>query len=75
MNTLEQNAEVLEGLSQSGHLRGAVASFRSLSSARNAAYVTAVTNRRVVMGEEGWYWVVSPADAERLVQAGYETLS
>lgn len=31
-----------------------------------------VKPHRVILGENGKYWVVCPADAERLQKAGYE---
>ncbi len=30
---------------------------------------------RVVMGDCPWYWVVSPADSQRLERAGYEIVT
>lgn len=32
------------------------------------------TPHMVVMGDCPWYWVVCPADASKLVRAGYEIL-
>ena len=29
---------------------------------------------RTILGDNGKYWVVTPADAERLVAAGYERI-
>jgi hypothetical protein len=29
---------------------------------------------RIVMGDHPMYWVVTPADAQRLVKAGYELI-
>ena len=45
--------------------------FRSLALAR-AAREHAVKPVRILLGDHPEYWVVTPADAERLVRAGYE---
>jgi len=38
--------------------------------AENFAY-GAVKPMRIILGDDGKYWVVTPADAERLYRAGY----
>lgn len=30
--------------------------------------------QRIILGDAPFYWVVNPADAQRLVKAGYEML-
>lgn len=46
-------------------------SFRSLDLARSFASGCHKPHR-VMLGDHPQYWVVCPADAERLVKAGYE---
>jgi hypothetical protein len=75
MNSLKVNKEILNGLKESRIIHGHVASFRSLISARSAAYVTAIKPQSIVMAEDGWYWIVSRADGERLVREGYELIA
>jgi len=48
------------------------AKFGSQKNAESWAYVICTTPQRVIMGDVGTYLVVGPADAERLVRAGYE---
>ena len=55
-------------------IRGHVSFYQSLSNARSACYEHSVKPSRIVMGDCPWYWVVSPADAERLTKAGYELI-
>ena len=45
--------------------------FRSLAPAR-VARKASMKPMRVVLGDCPEYWLVTPADAERLVRAGYE---
>ena len=57
--------------------RGSFAEFASLDNARSYA-ARCIKSHRIVLGdidddgEDGKYWVVLPADAERLQRAGYE---
>lgn len=46
--------------------------YRALRLALNAAYVHATKPMCVVLGDDGRYWVVCPADASRLERAGLE---
>jgi hypothetical protein len=46
-------------------------SFRSLDLAQSFA-LSCETPYRVILGDHPCVWVVSPADAERLVKAGYD---
>ncbi|HEY3874909.1 MAG TPA: hypothetical protein VGM92_05500 [Candidatus Kapabacteria bacterium] len=80
MNSIQDNTESLSTLKAQGIVQGTVSSFRSFALARSSAYHH-VKPARIIMGDcttddcsSGWYWVVSPADAERLVQAGYELI-
>ena len=43
----------------------------SIESARSLAY-GATKPQRIMLGDHPELWVVTPADAERLVRAGYE---
>ncbi len=69
---VESNTQSLDMLRSLGIIRGSVASYRSLSLACSSCYEHSVKPRRIVMGDFPWFWVVSPADAERLILAGYE---
>ena len=45
--------------------------FTSLEAAWNMVN-RATKPQRIIMGDAPFYWVVSNADAQRLIQAGYE---
>ncbi len=68
----EENQESLSILRSKGLIQRHVDSYRSLAMARSACYEHSVKPRRIIMGDCPWHWVVSPADAERLLRAGYE---
>ncbi len=55
-------------------IRGSAYAYQSLANARSVCYEHSVKPSRIVMGDFPYYWVVSPADAERLVRAGYELI-
>ena len=64
----------IEILKTKGIIRGQVLSYQSIVSVRSACYNHSVRPTRIVLGEEGWYWLATPADASRLVKAGYEQI-
>jgi hypothetical protein len=47
--------------------------FTSLNAAELMTY-RAARPMRIIMGDAPFYWVVTPADAQRLVKAGYEMI-
>ena len=59
-------------LQSQGIIKSRVYSYSSLSSARSACYEHSTKPSRVILGEDLFFWVVTPADAERLIRAGYE---
>lgn len=46
--------------------------FRSRTYAFTFCYERCTTPMRVVHGDDDMFWVVTPADAERLLRSGYE---
>jgi hypothetical protein len=59
-------------LQSKGIVKGQILSFHSLGTARSVCYEHSVRPMRIILGDYPWFWVVTPADAERLVKAGYE---
>lgn len=47
--------------------------FINLNTARSFSN-NCIKSHMIVMGDDSRYWVVTPADATRLVKAGYETI-
>ncbi len=46
--------------------------FHSRTYAFSFRYDRCVEPMRVILGDDDLFWVVTPADAERLLRAGYE---
>jgi hypothetical protein len=46
--------------------------FRSRTRAFSFCYDHCVVPMRVILGDDDLFWVVTPADAHRLLRAGYE---
>lgn len=46
--------------------------FRSRTHALSFCYERCTAPMRVILGDDDLFWVVTPADAERLLRAGYE---
>lgn len=46
--------------------------FRSRNHALSFCYERCNAPMRVILGDDQLFWVVTPADAERLLRAGYE---
>jgi len=59
-------------LRSEGIVKGQILSFRSLGTARSVCYERSVRPMRIILGDYPEFWVVTPADAERLIRAGYE---
>jgi len=47
------------------------AEFTNLNNAQTMTF-HASKPQRIILGDAPYYWVVTPADAERLIRAGYE---
>gem|GEM_PF-1811588 len=66
---------VLTQLKRVGVVTGHVFTYHSVSAARNVCYGHSTKPMRIILGDYPEYWVVGPADAERLLRAGYEPVS
>jgi hypothetical protein len=62
-------------LRSKGIITGQILSVSSLGTARSICYEHSARPMRIILGDHPFYWVVTPADAERLVRAGYELVS
>ena len=62
----------IETLKSQGIIKGSTYSYQSIANARSACYEHSVKPARIVHGNYPYYWVITPADAERLIRAGYE---
>jgi hypothetical protein len=71
-NTIETNRIAIESLRSQKIIAGQVLSYRSLSTAESVPFEHSVKPTRIILGDHPWFWVVSPADAERLMNAGYD---
>lgn len=69
------NEEAIEKLTASGVIRGAVAIHLFFQNARKESLKGGWYERAIVQGLEGYYWLVMPDDADRLIDSGYPRLS
>jgi hypothetical protein len=72
-DTIETNRISIDTLRSQKIIAGQVLSYRSLSTAESVRFEHSVKPTRIILGNHPWFWVVSPADAERLMNAGYDT--
>ena len=70
-HTIETNGIAIETLRSQKIITGQVLSYRSLSTAEYVRFEHSLRPTRIILGDHSWYWIVSPADAERLMNAGY----
>ena len=59
-------------LRSNGIVKGHILSVSSLGTARSICYEHSVRPMRIILGDHPSFWVVTPADAERLMRVGYE---
>lgn len=69
----ENNRASIETLRSKKIIAGQVLSYRSLATANAVRFEHCVKPVRIILGDHPWYWVVSPADAERLMAEGYDS--
>jgi hypothetical protein len=69
-----QNQTAIAKLKTLRIIEGQVLAYWSLHLVRTVQNERSVKPHRIVLGEHSTYWLVSPADAERLQRAGYEVL-
>ena len=55
-------------LRSEGIVKGQLLSFGSLRTARSVCYEHSVRPMRIILGDHPNFWVVIPADAERLIR-------
>ena len=64
----------IEILKTKGIIQGQILAYQSIMSVRSACYNHSVRPTRIVLGEDGWYWLATPADASRLAKVGHEQI-
>jgi hypothetical protein len=68
---INMNTAISE-LQSKGIIKGQILSVSSLGTARSICYEHSLRPMRIILGDHPSFWVVTPADAERLMRAGYE---
>ncbi len=61
-------------LQSKGIVKGQLIRVPSLGTARSICYEHSIRPMRIILGDHPSFWVVSPADAERLMKADYESI-